>query len=276
MKQTQTSRRYSPKAFTLIELLVVIAIIAILAAILFPVFARARENARRSSCQSNLKQIGLGLLQYTQDYDEKIPCTGATGFNGESRNDGTTPDQVANRASWRQKIHPYVKSVQIFICPSNIAGGAGFPTDNGTPGVANAPYPAMGRSYLINANLYSVPAQAGLNGLPLAAINEVATRIYATDGAFLNWDGTQFNPQWGAGLVDRGNAPHLGTMVTLYCDGHVKSNRPIATATPVNQWGAGSLENCTAAGFTGVNAINCTLPENNPTGIMAALDKKFN
>src|SRR5688572_16253581 len=64
------------KGFTLIELLVVIAIIAILASILFPVFARARENARRSSCQSNLKQLGLGFIQYTQDYDEKLPATG--------------------------------------------------------------------------------------------------------------------------------------------------------------------------------------------------------
>jgi prepilin-type N-terminal cleavage/methylation domain-containing protein len=63
--------------FTLIELLVVIAIIAILAAILFPVFARARENARRASCQSNLKQIGLGIMQYTQDYDERMPPTQA-------------------------------------------------------------------------------------------------------------------------------------------------------------------------------------------------------
>ena len=61
------------KGFTLIELLVVIAIIAILAAILFPVFARARENARRASCQSNLKQISLGVMQYTQDYDERLP-----------------------------------------------------------------------------------------------------------------------------------------------------------------------------------------------------------
>src|SRR5471032_187855 len=61
------------KGFTLIELLVVIAIIAILAAILFPVFARARENARRASCQSNLKQIGLGFQQYSQDYDERFP-----------------------------------------------------------------------------------------------------------------------------------------------------------------------------------------------------------
>jgi prepilin-type N-terminal cleavage/methylation domain-containing protein len=67
--------RYHRKAFTLIELLVVIAIIAILASILFPVFARARENARRTSCLSNLKQIGMGFMQYTQDYDEKYPMS---------------------------------------------------------------------------------------------------------------------------------------------------------------------------------------------------------
>lgn len=66
-------RRIPRRGFTLIELLVVIAIIALLAAILFPVFARARENARRASCQSNLKQIGLSVVQYTQDYDETFP-----------------------------------------------------------------------------------------------------------------------------------------------------------------------------------------------------------
>src|SRR5437762_3555303 len=93
--------------FTLIELLVVIAIIAILAAILFPVFARARENARKSSCMSNLKQIGLGWLQYAQDYDElSVPIrTGAGGSNYFN--------------SYALLMQPYIKSTQLFKCPSN-------------------------------------------------------------------------------------------------------------------------------------------------------------
>ena len=94
------------KGFTLIELLVVIAIIAILAAILFPVFARARENARRSSCQSNLKQIGLGMLQYIQDYDEKYPI-------------GRPNDE---NLGWANNLQPYLKSRQIFQCPSEPNG----------------------------------------------------------------------------------------------------------------------------------------------------------
>ena len=98
--------------FTLIELLVVIAIIAILAAILFPVFARARENARRASCQSNLKQIGLGVMQYVQDYDEKMP---------NYVRDGTSPSNkfVSNYTVWADVVQPYLKSTQVFVCPSN-------------------------------------------------------------------------------------------------------------------------------------------------------------
>lgn len=102
-----SKRIFRRSGFTLIELLVVIAIIAILAAILFPVFARARENARRSSCQSNLKQIALGILQYTQDYDEKLPLN------------QVADTLAAGPYGWADAIQPYIKSGQILQCSSD-------------------------------------------------------------------------------------------------------------------------------------------------------------
>src|SRR5689334_25106138 len=94
------------KGFTLIELLVVIAIIALLAAILFPVFARARENARRTACLSNLKQLGLAFIQYSQDYDESFPMGNISGSSGLHLGYG-----------WASRVYPYVKNQQIFVCP---------------------------------------------------------------------------------------------------------------------------------------------------------------
>jgi prepilin-type N-terminal cleavage/methylation domain-containing protein/prepilin-type processing-associated H-X9-DG protein len=99
------------RGFTLIELLVVIAIIAILAAILFPVFAKAREKARQITCASNEKQIGLGFIQYTQDYDERWPVgeeTAATNYNG---------------AGWAGQIYSYVKSTGIYKCSDDSTSG---------------------------------------------------------------------------------------------------------------------------------------------------------
>ncbi len=128
MKSTKI--RNSPSAirhgFTLIELLVVIAIIALLAAILFPVFAQAREKARQTTCASNMKQIGLSLLQYSQDYDECIaPAIVGT---GKSVSDG------GSNYNWMDAIYPYAKSGQIYVCPSD-------------PGFAsNWPYQYMGGS----------------------------------------------------------------------------------------------------------------------------------
>ena len=114
--QKQILKRDRFFAFTLIELLVVIAIIAILAAILFPVFARTRENGRRTACQSNVKQILLALLQYTQDYDEHLPLQSfvenVPGAPFGAGNDG-------QNVLWNQTVQPYLKSVQVFQCPSS-------------------------------------------------------------------------------------------------------------------------------------------------------------
>jgi prepilin-type N-terminal cleavage/methylation domain-containing protein len=93
------------KGFTLIELLVVIAIIAILAAILFPVFAKVREKARQTSCLSNEKQLGLGFAQYTQDNDETMPYDTSGGYYDEQ--------------GWAGQIYPYVKSAGVFVCPDD-------------------------------------------------------------------------------------------------------------------------------------------------------------
>ncbi len=144
-------------AFTLIELLVVIAIIAILAAILFPVFARARENARRASCLSNLKQIGLGAMMYVQDYDEKYPMSYILTAQNPTPT-GAAP-WSAGAWFWQEILYPYTKSTQIYFCPSagvittrpyaynyganqSIFPGAGFPAGS-TRSMADVDSPAQ-------------------------------------------------------------------------------------------------------------------------------------
>jgi prepilin-type N-terminal cleavage/methylation domain-containing protein/prepilin-type processing-associated H-X9-DG protein len=104
------------KGFTLIELLVVIAIIAILAAILFPVFAKAREKARQSSCGSNLKQLGAAAMMYLQDYDEKLPLL-TMGYPGYWP---TAPAGMQNAtfSTWELCLRPYMKNYDICLCPS--------------------------------------------------------------------------------------------------------------------------------------------------------------
>jgi prepilin-type N-terminal cleavage/methylation domain-containing protein/prepilin-type processing-associated H-X9-DG protein len=126
-------RRVAPgRGFTLIELLVVIAIIAILAAILFPVFAQARDKARQATCLSNLKQIGLGLMMYAQDYDENLPGSGVNAnchplhnVNWQTCGPGgsDTPYVLYGWALWVKMLDPYTKNKGVFACPSGPRSG---------------------------------------------------------------------------------------------------------------------------------------------------------
>jgi prepilin-type N-terminal cleavage/methylation domain-containing protein/prepilin-type processing-associated H-X9-DG protein len=216
------------RAFTLIELLVVIAIIAILASILFPVFGRARENARRSSCQSNLKQIGLGIMQYTQDYDEKFPRAWSSTTNGGFPGD----------YKWMDATQPYLKSTQIFQCPS--ASGDQYTYIQKT---AN-----RWGSYGINSIYWGggVPAdKVGIanSGMSIANVAATATTVLCFDSNSdfqLAWDLKGNNPTTlvqynGVNCLAKSNdctnfndpggvmERHLDTSTILYCDGHVKS-----------------------------------------------------
>ena len=166
--------------FTLVELLVVIAIIGILAAILFPVFARARENARRSSCSSNLKQIGLGLTQYLQDYDGSFLVTQPEGSHGGYT--GTA-------------IFPYIKSTQIWICPSQSTAFfpryqiyAGEDTDRRMTYAINwyimshksgAPEPVNEASIPFSSEIIALAEGGGLNPYPNVNLNERFAQVYA-------------------------------------------------------------------------------------------------
>ncbi|BCM88348.1 hypothetical protein IAD21_00179 [Abditibacteriota bacterium] len=259
-RHLDTHKLSNKKAFTLIELLVVIAIIAILAAILFPVFARARENARRSSCQSNLKQIGLGFAQYTQDYDEKYPVS-------SSFNSPTT------KLMWGEEIYPYVKSQQIFACPSNTSNTMKIQYWNGSANVDSG----LPISYVANRHII-LPDYLG--GRSLASINTVSTRILLSEGnADTKYDdGTIAEPiDANDGRLYKMFVGHLATMNNLFVDGHVKSLRASATMTPLNMWGRlkfnGTGAGCAGSGDPNAYVIanfdpNCEDPQVND-GVVA-------
>ena len=235
-----SSSRRGKVAFTLIELLVVIAIIAVLAAILFPVFARARENARRTSCLSNMKQLGLAFIQYSQDYDEMIPRY--------QYGSGGPPNTQHN---WHDAIYPYVKSVQVYNCPSARFGspsGAGTKTFQpvsataikSTTGVevlvASTSTTSTVPSYAANRNYYNRTV-GGVNSTPfhtsadqlLPAIAVPAQTVLLTDYLTLataTTSGTSLDSAL-TGDLQTSNAAnvylHLNTTNVLFADGHAKA-----------------------------------------------------
>ena len=217
----RSERRRRRNGFTLIELLVVIAIIAILASILFPVFARARENARRTSCASNLKQIGLGVLQYTQDYDERFPLA----WNSYS-------DATVRPRGWADAIEPYLKSEQIFKCPS--ASGA----------VSSDPSQTGYASYSYNMMLTN-DANGTLNsGKSLAVLTQPTLTVLNMDDSVTSARSWEWGCKIGAACTTATGGPalaktgaagrHLDGSNFSFCDGHVKWYKAASSDTLAN------------------------------------------
>ena len=195
-------------AFTLIELLVVIAIIAILAAILFPVFAQVREKARQTSCSSNLKQLGLAVAQYVQDYDETFPIAQTNPDFGSYGN-----GSPGYWGSWMPEIYPYVKSTGVFVCPDTVNHYV----------VTYKQAALETRSYGMNQWLIQGPSVplAALNqptGLPLLAdcvdpLFYEPSRIYNANESNYWGSSSPVNPAW---------ARHKTASNICFADGHVK------------------------------------------------------
>lgn len=238
--KNQFTRPFKP-GFTLIELLVVIAIIALLAAILFPVFARARENARRSSCQSNLKQIGIGLMQYVQDNDERYPYRyyAETGWNCNSQPEGCWfyGSNTGNRA-WGEVIYPYIKSKQVFICPSGIrnAYGAGNLPAGGHYGanqsimidpdpVAGVPKPARHQSQFASvASVYAILDFGQFIASYYPVANTMSQSNYLPgqgEVTGLSVAGVDTNNDTGS-RTDAQSGRHFTGVNICFADGHVK------------------------------------------------------
>ncbi len=264
----------SLRAFTLIELLVVIAIIAILAAILFPVFAKVREKARQTSCASNMKQIGLAVLQYTQDNDETFPLANTNLYDYNP---------------WDIAIQPYVKSLAVFSCPDDPGAGVGLP-------VGGYPWAGVGISYAVNGvggwyyapwdaphriGVFGYPASSGISkyytgSAALAELNQPADDIMVAEthtgdlqkassgpignpsgwgicsvvANFPDWQcnsyshppystnaGSEavYNTSGPDGSISRPHGAYMSNF--LFADGHVKTKKPLQTWTPsLNEW----------------------------------------
>jgi len=194
------------RGFTLIELLVVIAIIAILAAILFPVFAKAREKARQTSCLSNVKQLGLGVLMYAQDYDERLSGTYIYEVAGD----------VNWLFSWGVLALPYIKNSQIFRCPSGSAA-SGW----------------AGSDALVPSNSYWAPDQTfcplSNSRYSLGAIDSPADTIMFLDtntnsGGWEFWLGAASTGQTYSDYIvnNTASARHNDGRNYAFADGHAK------------------------------------------------------
>lgn len=225
------------RGFTLIELLVVIAIIAILAAILFPVFAQAREMARKTVCLSNMQQIGLGVLMYTQDYDETYPIEREPYNYYDPGYNGAGVPQYSG--TWRYFIQPYIKNTQLFHCPDdtrNVGWSEGYLDDTIYHCHGSNANDNFHLSYAYNGYVFSGPTTMASISTPANIIMLLETRMEYPDlGLWVfPWDLSGVFGLPGAGPFNS----HNGIMNWAFADGHAKALKLAATLqqNPTTMW----------------------------------------
>lgn len=250
---TTAGRRF-PAAFTLIELLVVIAIIAILAAILFPVFARARESARRTACLNNMKQLGTALMMYATDFDDTLPQR----FGGSCSSAGVG-DCVGNpprQRIWKDMTDAYIKNYNVFKCPSNSTSEQ---TDN------KGYWPAGYTMYLPNGS-FNVMDRGRAYPQPLAGLSQPSYDIIIYESSMLTADGGPYQAYTEPSVPSTsqaaapssyysGHSRRRGNMI--FMDGHAKWTSLKDTYNEVNGWNMWTVSQAamTAAGSQTYNAL---------------------
>jgi prepilin-type N-terminal cleavage/methylation domain-containing protein/prepilin-type processing-associated H-X9-DG protein len=239
--------RRTHQGFTLIELLVVVAVIAVLAALLFPVFGRARDQAYKTQCLSNLHQLGIALLDYVQDYDDTLPSYSSPEFKQNVH------------WSWKDSIFPYLKNKNVFLCPSNPVGwdpsssywGVNLSSEFYDTLPKGSRYPI---SYGMNYALYRYELLDGktppAGGVSLHDLKDPLTLIALGEVRF-KWRQDLMDPE-GFLMPLIGGVPrqrqynglfhhHQGWINWVFLDGHVRSLKAVQTMEPRAAWGPSSL-----------------------------------
>jgi len=248
--QLAIEKKGATKGFTLVELLVVIAIISLLAAIIFPVFERVRENARQTECLSNTKQISMGILQYEQDNDEYLPTSGPQYSGGNP----SPPDY-----SWKWMIYPYVRTTDVFACPS-----INDPKNqNSRTEPAGTPTPAQTATFELDYSSNAGGGGCGSAPMPnafpgntsvlTAAVVVPSQTILIGEGgtpSLQAYYSTNEGPNYGNTVAHHFNGTNFA-----FADGHAKWMLPLSTNSVTDDWAIQNIGACTATGSSSLGTF---------------------